>query len=212
MWVRYPPWCTFCLSFYALVHFYALFHIKKRRRQASFLLAEKDRRDSKDQIQHVENSGGMKMNIWDKAQSIQIQISEDIQPGFQIWFDKKIPTETREELCRFIQWVESNYRIPIPLWVDFAYRHYLVSREGKRVGYLFYWTDFSEYPVFNNPDDAPEIRLPVRTEYSTVEEILCSFIEAVSDYFAWICNALYEGYSTNESDTEEVLQRYLNSR
>ena len=151
------------------------------------------------------------MNIWDKAQSIQVQTSENIQSGFNIGFDKKIPTEIREELCRFIRWVESNYRIPITLWVDFEYKHYLVSREGKRVGYLFYWADFSEYPVFNNPDDIPEIRLPVRTEHSTTEEILYSFIEAISDYFAWICNELHEGSTTNESDNEEVLQRYLNS-
>ncbi len=151
------------------------------------------------------------MNIWDKAQSIQIQTSENIQSGFDIGFDKKIPTETREELCRFIRWVESNYRIPITLWVDFEYKHYLVSRKGKRVGYLFYWSDFSEYPVFNNPDDIPEIRLPVRTEHSTMKEILYSFIEAISDYYAWICNELHEGSTTNESDNEEVLQRYLNS-
>jgi hypothetical protein len=154
----------------------------------------------------------MKMNLWDKAQAVQIQTSENIQPGFNIGFDKKIPTETREELCRLIQWVENSYRIPITLWVDFEYKHYLVSREGKRVGYLFYWTDFSDYPVFNDPDGIPKIRLPVRTEHSTIEEILCSFIEAISDYFAWICNELHEGSVPCESDHEEVLQRYLNSR
>jgi len=152
------------------------------------------------------------MNIWDKAQTIQLQISESIQPGFNIGFDKRIPTETREELCRFIGWVESNYRIPIALWVDFEYKHYLVSREGKRAGYLFYWADFAEYPVFGNPDDIPEVRLPVRTEHSTMEAILCSLIEAISDYYAWICNELQNGYHASESEIEEVLQKYVSSR
>ena len=79
--------------------------------------------------------------------------------------------------------VESNYRIPVTLWVDFEYNHYLISRSGKRVGYLFYWADFSTYPMFDNAEDIPQIRLPVRTEHSTIEEILASFIEAITDYY-----------------------------
>ena len=152
------------------------------------------------------------MNIWDKAQTVQIQISEKMHPEFHLGFDNRIPAETREELCRFINWVEGNYRIPIPLWVDFEYRHYLISRAGKRVGYLFYWADFTEYPVFTDPEELPQIRLPVRTEHSTMEEILFSLIEAISDYFAWICNELHEGSASSESDNEEILQRYLLAR
>ncbi|MBO5395856.1 MAG: hypothetical protein J6A97_03135 [Clostridia bacterium] len=151
-------------------------------------------------------------SVWKKAQSVELKVSENIRPEFNIWFDKRIPEEVEQELRSFVIWIEHNYSIPITLQVDFEYKHYLISREGKRVGYLFYWTDFCSYPVFNNTEDVSEIRLPVRTEHSTIEEILTSFIEAITVYYAWICNEIYEGYLPDEEDTEEILQLYLSGR
>ena len=153
-----------------------------------------------------------KNNVWLKAQTLELQVSENILPEFDIGFDKRIPKDVEEKLRDFVKWVESNYRIPVTLWVDFEYKHYLISRDGKRVGYLFYWEDFTTYPVFNNKDDIPQIRLPVRTERSTIEEILTSFIEALTDYYAWLCNELSEGYIINENDVEEIVQAYLQFR
>ncbi|MBR3293753.1 MAG: hypothetical protein IKI69_04955 [Oscillospiraceae bacterium] len=152
------------------------------------------------------------MNVWEKAQSVQLQISDEIESGFNIGFDKKIPPETVKEMRSFVSWVESRYSVPISLWVDFEFKQYLISREGKRVGYQFYWTDFTDYPVFNDPNSIPVIRLPVRTENTTLEEVLTSFIEAISDYYAWLCNEIHEGYAPNESDVEEILEDYLSSR
>ena len=153
-----------------------------------------------------------KNSVWKKAQTVELKVSENILPEFSIGFDKRIPIEVEQELRSFVTWVENSYRIPITLWVDFEYNHYLISRSGKRVGYLFYWADFSSYPVFDNSEDVPQIRLPVRTEHSTIEEILTSFIEAITDYYAWLCNEIYEGYTPNEDDVEEILQAYLASR
>lgn len=153
-----------------------------------------------------------KSNLWLRAKSVDIQVSDQIIPGFDIGFDDKIPHEIKNELRTFVTWVESNFNIPVTLWVDFEYKHYLVRRNGERVGYMFYWSDFSSYPVFDNKDDIPQIRLPVRTEHSTIEEILGSFIEAVTDYFAWICNEIHEGYEPNGNDAEEILQEYLRIR
>ena len=150
--------------------------------------------------------------VWKKAQTVELKVSDNISPEFHIGFDKRIPIEVEQELRAFVTWVENNYRIPIPLWVDFEYRHYLINRRGKRVGYLFYWSDFSSYPTFTNVDDLPQIRLPVRTEHSTVEEILTSFIEAITDYYAWLCNEISEEYTPDENDVEEILQAYLSSR
>ena len=147
-------------------------------------------------------------NLWLRAKSIHIQTPADIVPGFNIGFDNKIPEETQNELRKFVKWVEDNFNIPIALWVDFEHKHYLLRNDGKRVGYLFYWADFPTYPVFSNKEDIPEIRLPVRTEYSTMDEILGSFIEAITDYFAWICNEISDGYEIDEKDVEEVLQAY----
>ena len=150
-------------------------------------------------------------SVWRKAQTVELKIAENILPEFNIGFDKRIPMEVKQELCSFVTWVENNYRIPITLWVDFEYNHYLIGRSCKRAGYLFYWADFSSYPVFDNADDIPAIRLPVRTEHSTIEEILTSFIEAISQYYAWICNEI-EGYTTNNDDVDEILQDYLRYR
>ncbi|MBQ6884495.1 MAG: hypothetical protein IJN56_02020 [Clostridia bacterium] len=150
-------------------------------------------------------------NLWLRAKNIHIQTSKDIGSGFNIGFDNKIPAETQNELRKFVKWVEDNFIIPITLWVDFEYKHYLIRKDGKRVGYLFYWADFPAYPVFSNKEDIPEIRLPVRTEYSTIDEILGSFVEAITDYFAWICNEISDDYKVYEEDAEEVLQAYLNS-
>lgn len=151
-------------------------------------------------------------SVWEKAQTLKLRVAESILPEFSIGFDKRITKEVETELRSFVTWMESNYRIPITLWVDFEYNHYLLSRSGKRVGYLFYWADFSSYPVFDNAEDIPQIRLPVRTEHSTLEEILTSFIEAITDYYAWLCNEIYEGYTPDRDDVEEILQAYLHSR
>ena len=150
-------------------------------------------------------------SVWKKAQIVELDISKNIVPGFDIGFDKRISDDIEKEMRSFVKWMEDNYRIPITLWVDFEYSHYLIGRDGKRVGYLFYWADFSSYPVFENKNDIPQIRLPVRTEYSSIKEILTSFIEAITDYYAWICNEI-EIYEQNENDVEEILQAYLQYR
>ena len=151
-------------------------------------------------------------SVWKKAQTVELQVSENILPEFNIGFDKRITKEVEKELRSFVNWFESNYRIPITLWVDFEYNHYLIRRDGKRVGYIFYWADFSTYPIFNNKEDIPQIRIPVRTEHSSIEEILTSFIEAINDYYAWICNEICEEYKSDKNDIEEILQAYLKYR
>ena len=151
-------------------------------------------------------------NIWVTANEIQIQTSPDIAGNFDIGFDDQIPESTRTELKRFICWVENNFNVTITLWVDFEYRHYLLDRNKKRAGYLFYWADFSSYPVFEKEDDIPAIRLPVRTEHYTIEEVLTSFIEAISCYFAWISNIIVDEFTPDEKDVEEILQAYLSAR
>ena len=150
-------------------------------------------------------------SVWKKAQIVELDISKNIVPGFDVGFDKRISDDIEKEMRSFVKWMEDNYRIPITLWVDFEYSHYLIGRDGKRVGYLFYWADFFSYPVFENKNDIPQIRLPVRTEYSSIKEILTSFIEAITDYYAWICNEI-EIYEQNENDVEEILQAYLQYR
>lgn len=145
-------------------------------------------------------------HLWNRAKEVQIQTSGEIVGGFDIGFDSKIPEETKDALMKFVYWVEDHFSLPVTLWVDFKYNHYLVTRNKKRVGYKFYWVDFVNYPVFENPDDIPVIELAVRTEHRTIEEILVSFIEAISQYYAWLLN---ENHIPDENEAEQVLQAYL---
>jgi len=148
-------------------------------------------------------------HLWNRAKNAPIQVGAAIAGDFDIGFDARIPEETRQALLRFICWVEEHFSLPVTLWVDFKYNHYLMDRNGKRVGYRFYWSDFDTYPVFENPEDIPVIELPVRTEYWTMEEILTSFIEAISQYYAWLTNTITEQSGIDYEEVEEVLQAYL---
>lgn len=150
-------------------------------------------------------------SLWEKAKEVQIQTSEDIVGNFSIGFDSRIPEETKDALMRFVYWVEDHYSLPVTLWVDFKYNHYLIRRDKKRAGYLFYWAEFKNFPMFDNEADIPVIELPVRTEHYRIEEILRSFIEAISHYFAWLTNQLDESFQPDEDEVEKILQAYLNS-
>lgn len=145
-------------------------------------------------------------HLWNKAKELPIQTGPDIVGGFNIGFDSKISEETKDALMRFVYWVEDHFALPVTLWVDFKYNHYLVTADKQRVGYKFYWADFSTFPFFENEDDIPVIELPVRTEYSTLEEILGSFIEAISAYYIWLGNIERE---IDPAEVEAVLQAYL---
>ena len=148
-------------------------------------------------------------HLWQRAKDVRIQTSADIVGGFDIGFDEKIPEETKDALMKFVYWVEDNFYLPVTLWVDFKYNHYLIDRAGKRVGYRFYWADFTLYPVFDNWDDIPVIELPVRMEHWTLEEILSSFIEAISQYYAWLTNTITDDTEPDEREVDDVLQAYL---
>ena len=54
-----------------------------------------------------------KTSVWARAQTVQLSVAKEIEPGFNIGFDKQIPEITRAELCAFVKWIENNYRIPI---------------------------------------------------------------------------------------------------
>ena len=80
------------------------------------------------------------------------------------------------------------------------------------MGYLCYWSDISSYPVFDCKEDIPVIRLPVRTERSSIEEILSSFIEAITDYYAWLCQEITDEYIPDEDLVESILREYWQYR
>jgi len=151
-------------------------------------------------------------HLWNRAKNAPIQVGAAIAGDFDIGFDARIPEETRQALLRFICWVEEHFSLPVTLWVDFKYNHYLMDRNGKRVGYRFYWSDFDTYPVFENPEDIPVIELPVRLERCSLEEVLVSFIEAISEYYIWLTNIQSDSNRPDDGEAEEVLRAYLQDR
>ena len=151
-------------------------------------------------------------HLWKKAESIRFSTGADIVGNFSIGFDRRIPEETKDALMRFVYWVEDRFSLPITLWVDFKYNHYLIGKNGKPVGYRFYWVDFENYPTFLKEEDIPVIELAVRTEHQTMEEILKSFTQAISLYYSWLTNAITQDTMPEESDVDAVLQAYWQDR
>lgn len=154
----------------------------------------------------------MKESLWLQAASLPITVSEEIVGGFDVGFDQEVPEEVKDLIMDFAYWVEDRYAMPVTLWVDCLHRHWLLDDARRPVGYKFYWADFDSYPVFEKFDDLPVIELPVRLEKWTEEELLCSFVQAVSHYFAWLSRKDMESYTPDEEETEAILQAYLGGK
>ena len=148
----------------------------------------------------------MAKNYWNNAAELTFQLSEEIVGGFDIGFDPGIPEKTQTLLIDFVYWVEDHYNMPITLWVDFKNRHYLRDPSKKRVDYKFYWVDFANYPVFEKEADIPVIELPVKTG---TEQLLATFAEALTHYFAWLCNEYHCGFQPDPKLAESIVQAYL---
>ena len=147
-------------------------------------------------------------NLWENSNLLAVQTGAEIVGGFDVGFDVEIPDEMADHLMDFVYWVEDNYPVPVTLWVDFKYNHYLLKRDKKRVGYRFYWSDFDNYPIFEKEEDIPVIELPVRTEKWTIKEILGSFIEGITCYYMWLATGQVD-HEPEETLTKEILEQYL---
>lgn len=154
----------------------------------------------------------MSLNVWEKSKDLKMNVSEDIEPGISFSFDKGIDDELKNELTNFIDFVEENYNVPITLLCNFENKNYLVGEDGKHKGFLFYWTDFDNYPTFTADNDLPVLFIPVKgykTKW-TLDEILGSFVEGLSCYFAWLLNQIDEDYY-DETLVDEILDKYSQS-
>ena len=146
------------------------------------------------------------MNVWEGSYELRIQTGPDIVGGFSIGFDEQIPEETKDRLMHYAHWVEDHYHMPVTLWVDFEYKHYLRNEDGTQTGYRFYCVPFVTFPVFENEPDIPVIRLPVRMEKQTMREMLSSFTEAITKYFQWLSNE--KDFKPDAATVEVVMDTY----
>lgn len=147
-------------------------------------------------------------NVWDRSHGLPIQTEPDIVGGFSIGFDEQIPEDTKDRLMHYVHWVEDHYHMPVTLWVDFENKHYLRNEDGTQTGYRFYYVPFTTFPVFEKEPDIPVIRLPVRMEKQTMQEILYSFTEVLTKYFRWLSNETMEDCEQDAATVDAVIEAY----
>ena len=146
-----------------------------------------------------------KTHIWDRSDKLQIQTGPEIVGGFSIGFEDGISEETKDLLMHYAHWVEDRYNMPVTLWVDFEHKHYLCREDGTQTAYRFYWVPFATFPVFEKEEDIPVIRLAVRRERHSMDEILTAFTQAITCYFAWLSG---EEPSWEEATVNTILDTY----
>ena len=147
-------------------------------------------------------------NLWERAKELSVQTGSEIVGGFDVGIDQRIGEDVADALMGFVYWVEDHFSVPVTLWVDLKYNHYLIDPEGKRTGYRFYWVDYESLDQFDNFDDIPVIELAARSEKQTVDRIITAFIEAVSCYFAWLSGMDMNSFRPDKKLTEEILAAY----
>ena len=152
------------------------------------------------------------INLWENAELLSIETGNEIVGGFDVGFDRKITDDVKDVLMDFVYWVEDRYAMPVTLWVDFCYKHYLIGSDKKRTGYRFYWVDYESLSSFENYDDIPVIELAVRCEKQSMEDVLEAFVEAVTRYFAWLSGMDMHSFRPDRALTEEILQTYYNTK
>ena len=147
-------------------------------------------------------------NIWNQIKNKKIlNCNLELNNEFITYFDKKINGELKNKLINFVTWIEKVYGLQCPVYIDFEYKNYLYTKERKRVGYLFYWDDFKDYPNITGNDEIPIIVLPVKEDYWTFEEIIGSFVEALTDYYKWCLNI--EMSSKYDEEVDIVIDEYF---
>ena len=150
------------------------------------------------------------MKIWEEIKNLKIKVDEDIIKGLDCKYDKTIDQEMVAELEKFNEFLLKNYQFPICLVIDYVDKYYIVTPENKRAGYAFCFDDVTTYPDFSNIQFYPYVKLPVKgyKEKWSLEEILCSYLDAITDYFAWLLGKADEDYY-DEEEIFEVLKKYL---
>ena len=152
------------------------------------------------------------INLWENAKLLSVETGKAIVGGFDVGFERNVTDDVKDALMDFVYWAEDHYAMPVTLWVDFRYCHYLIGSNKKRTGYRFYWIDYDTLSSFENFDDIPVIELAVRCEKQSTEDVLKAFVEAVTHYFAWLSGMNMHTFKPDRALTEEILQTYYNTK
>ena len=96
--------------------------------------------------------------------------------------------------------------------MNFEIKNYLLGRDKKQKGYLFYWNGAFDHLDLKAPNNWPVIRLPIKETYWSYRSIIGSFIEAISNYYAWLLNCDMELFTPDEQEVNEILSKYFDDK
>ena len=147
-------------------------------------------------------------NLWALVKNRDWPVVPGVRREIDFGFDREIGEEYRERFRDFIAWAEAHFVFPVTLWIDFRYRHYLVSREHRRMGYIIYFKPDARPEMLTDEDDMPVADVPVRREHWLFDEILYSLIECITEYYLWLLDRQAESVNDHADDVLEILNLY----
>ena len=147
-------------------------------------------------------------NLWALVKNRDWPVVPGVRREIDFGFDREIGEEYRERFRDFIAWAEAHFVFPVTLWIDFRYRHYLVNREHRRMGYIIYFKPDVRPEMLTDEDDMPVADVPVRREHWLFDEILYSLIECITEYYLWLLDRQAESVNDHADDVLEILNLY----
>ena len=147
-------------------------------------------------------------NLWALVKNRDWPVVPGVRREIDFGFDREIGEEYRERFRDFIAWAEAHFVFPVTLWIDFRYRHYLVNREHRRMGYIIYFKPDVRPEMLTDEDDMPVADVPVRREHWLFDEILYSLIECITEYYLWLLDRQTESVNDHADDVLEILNLY----
>lgn len=147
-------------------------------------------------------------NLWALVKNRDWPVVPGVRREIDFGFDREIGEEYRERFRDFIAWAEAHFVFPVTLWIDFRYRHYLVNREHRRMGYIIYFKPDVRPEELSDEDDMPVADIPVRREHWLFDEILYSLIECITEYYLWLLDRQAESVNDHADDVLEILSLY----
>ena len=147
-------------------------------------------------------------NLWALVKNRDWPVVPGVRREIDFGFDREIGEEYRERFRDFIAWAEAHFVFPVTLWIDFRYRHYLVNREHRRMGYIIYFKPDVRPEMLTDEDDMPVADVPVRREHWLFDEILYSLIECITEYYLWLLDRQAESVNDHADDVLEILSLY----
>ena len=147
-------------------------------------------------------------NLWALVKNRDWPVVPGVRREIDFGFDREIGEEYRERFRDFIAWAEAHFVFPVTLWIDFRYRHYLVNREHRCMGYIIYFKPDVRPEMLTDEDDMPVADVPVRREHWLFDEILYSLIECITEYYLWLLDRQAESVNDHADDVLEILSLY----